>query len=67
MLSAASRSFSAACRSSSALMILERRSPGALQLRYLQTLAEISTENASTVAFPVPIDFLTALQKRNED
>jgi len=44
-----------------------QRSPGALQLRYLQTLAEISTENASTVVFPVPIDFLTALQKRNED
>jgi len=44
-----------------------QRSPGALQLRYLQTLAEISTENASTVVFPVPIDLLTALQKRNED
>ena len=44
-----------------------QRSPGALQLRYLQTLAEISTENASTVVFPVPIEFLTALQKRNED
>ncbi len=43
-----------------------QRSPGALQLRYLQTLAEISTENASTVVFPVPIDFLTALQKRDE-
>ena len=44
-----------------------QRSPGALQLRYLQTLAEISTENASTVVFPVPIDLLTALQKRTED
>ncbi len=33
--------------------------PGsALQLRYLQTLAEIATENASTTIFPIPIDIL---------
>ena len=32
--------------------------PAALQLRYLQTLAEISTENSSTTIFPVPIDIL---------
>jgi len=32
--------------------------PAALQLRYLQTLAEISTENNSTLIFPVPIDIL---------
>ena len=32
--------------------------PGALLLRYLQTLAEISTENNSTTIFPVPIDIL---------
>jgi regulator of protease activity HflC (stomatin/prohibitin superfamily) len=32
--------------------------PAALQLRYLQTLAEISTENNSTIIFPVPIDTL---------
>jgi regulator of protease activity HflC (stomatin/prohibitin superfamily) len=32
--------------------------PAALQLRYLQTLAEISTENNSTTIFPVPIDIL---------
>lgn len=30
--------------------------PIALQLRYLQTLADIATENNSTIAFPVPID-----------
>jgi len=30
--------------------------PTTLQLRYLQTLTEISAENASTVIFPVPID-----------
>ena len=32
----------------------------ALQLRYLQTLAEIATENNSTTIFPVPVDFLRA-------
>ena len=32
------------------------REPIALQLRYLQTLAEIATENNSTTLFPVPID-----------
>ena len=32
--------------------------PVALQLRYLQTLAEIATENSSTTIFPVPIDLL---------
>src|SRR3990172_4755417 len=32
--------------------------PAALQLRYLQTLAEISTEKNSTLIFPVPIDIL---------
>ncbi len=30
----------------------------ALQLRYLQTLSEISTENSSTIIFPIPIDIL---------
>jgi regulator of protease activity HflC (stomatin/prohibitin superfamily) len=30
----------------------------ALQLRYLQTLAEIATENSSTTIFPIPIDIL---------
>ncbi len=39
-----------------------QRSAGALQLRYLQTLVEIATENATTVVFPVPIDLLTALR-----
>ena len=32
-----------------------------IQLRYLQTLTEISTENASTIVFPVPISMLEAL------
>jgi regulator of protease activity HflC (stomatin/prohibitin superfamily) len=32
--------------------------PAALQLRYLQTLAEIATENSSSIVFPIPIDIL---------
>ena len=30
--------------------------PGAMQLRYLQTVAEIATENNSTTLFPIPLD-----------
>jgi regulator of protease activity HflC (stomatin/prohibitin superfamily) len=33
--------------------------PGALQLRYLQTLREVAAENNSTTIFPVPIDLFT--------
>jgi regulator of protease activity HflC (stomatin/prohibitin superfamily) len=36
--------------------------PGALQLRQLQTLAEISSENSSTIIFPIPMEILDALQ-----
>jgi regulator of protease activity HflC (stomatin/prohibitin superfamily) len=37
-------------------------SPGALQLRQLQTMVEISAENSSTVIFPIPIQLLDALE-----
>ena len=37
-------------------------SPGALQLRQLQTMAEISAENNSTVIFPIPIELLEAFR-----
>jgi len=37
---------------------------GAIQLRYLQTLKEISTENSSTIVFPVPVDFLKSFLNR---
>jgi regulator of protease activity HflC (stomatin/prohibitin superfamily) len=38
--------------------------PTTLQLRFLQTLTEISAEKNSTIIFPVPIDLLTPLLKR---
>ncbi|MBP1730683.1 MAG: rane protease subunit, stomatin/prohibitin [Deltaproteobacteria bacterium] len=37
------------------------RNPMALQLRYLQTLIEISTEKNSTIIFPLPIELMNAL------
>jgi regulator of protease activity HflC (stomatin/prohibitin superfamily) len=39
----------------SAAELMEKR-PSSLQLRYLQTLIELSSERTSTVVFPVPID-----------
>jgi erythrocyte band 7 integral membrane protein len=39
-------------------------SPVALQLRYLQTLTNISTENNSTIIFPVPIELLKTFAKK---
>jgi regulator of protease activity HflC (stomatin/prohibitin superfamily) len=37
--------------------------PTTLQLRYLQTLTEISSEHHSTVIFPVPIDIIGQLMR----
>lgn len=39
-------------------------SPGALQLRYLQTLSTISGEKNSTIIFPLPIDLLSSFFKK---
>ncbi|MBU0654324.1 MAG: slipin family protein [Gammaproteobacteria bacterium] len=36
--------------------------PQALQLRYLQTLSDISTENTTTIVFPLPIDMMKSFQ-----
>ncbi|MDH3599557.1 MAG: hypothetical protein OEU26_07940, partial [Candidatus Tectomicrobia bacterium] len=35
--------------------------PMSLQLRFLQTLSEVATENNSTIVFPVPIDLVRPL------
>ncbi|MCX7770065.1 MAG: slipin family protein [Proteobacteria bacterium] len=40
--------------------------PITLQLRYLQTLAEISTENSSTVVFPIPIELFRAFMSGDD-
>ena len=38
-------------------------SPAALQLRYLQTLTNISAEKNSTIIFPLPIELLANFNK----
>jgi regulator of protease activity HflC (stomatin/prohibitin superfamily) len=42
------------------------REPAAIQLRYLQTLREIGTEQNSTIIFPLPIDMVGPLLKAAE-
>jgi regulator of protease activity HflC (stomatin/prohibitin superfamily) len=37
--------------------------PATMQLRYLQTLADISNEKSSTIVFPLPLDLITPLMK----
>jgi len=50
--------FQAAQKLADAAVIIEQH-PVALQLRYLQTLSEVATENNSTTLFPIPIDLLS--------
>ena len=38
--------------------------PGAITLRYLQTLTEIASEKNSTIVFPLPIDLLDLLRNQ---
>jgi regulator of protease activity HflC (stomatin/prohibitin superfamily) len=35
--------------------------PASMQLRYLQTLADISNEKSSTIVFPLPLDLIAPL------
>ncbi|BBB32077.1 conserved hypothetical protein [Thermotomaculum hydrothermale] len=42
-------------------------SPVALQLRYLQTLMEISAEKNSTIIFPLPIDFISYFLEKGKE
>lgn len=50
--------FQASEKLSDAAGVLQKY-PVAIQLRFLQTLTEISSEKNSTILFPVPIDLLT--------
>ena len=41
------------------------RTPTAIQLRYLQTLADISTQNVTnTIIFPIPMEMMTSFMKQ---
>jgi len=55
--------YQAATRLAEAAAIIQEH-PQALQLRYLQTLREISSESSTTTFFPIPIDLLTPFLKK---
>ena len=57
--------FQAAARLAEAAGVIAKE-PMAMQLRYLQTLAEIATENNSTTIFPIPMDLLKVLSNMAE-
>jgi regulator of protease activity HflC (stomatin/prohibitin superfamily) len=58
--------FQAATRLVEAASIISKH-PEALQLRYLQTMREISSESNTTTLVPVPIDLLTPFIKKLQD
>jgi regulator of protease activity HflC (stomatin/prohibitin superfamily) len=57
--------FQAATRLAEAAAIIADH-PIALQLRYLQTLREVASENNSTTLFPIPIDLFRPFMKLTE-
>jgi len=57
--------FQAAARLAEAAEIIHVH-PEALQLRYLQTLREVASENNSTTLFPIPIDLFTPFMRKKE-
>jgi len=62
--------FQASARLLEAAEILSKQ-PITIQLRFLQTLREVATENNSTIIFPIPIDlfkpFIKMLEKKGEE
>lgn len=42
------------------------QNPVAIQMRYLQTLTEIAVEKNSTILFPLPMEFMSVIQKLGE-
>jgi len=58
--------FQAAAKLTEAAKLIQEY-PVALQLRYLQTLSDIATENNSTTIFPIPIDLLTPFMEFAKD
>jgi len=55
--------FQAATRLQDAAKIMELH-PMTLQLRYLQTLTEISSENSTNTIFPIPLDLVAPFLKK---
>ncbi|MFH1116382.1 MAG: slipin family protein [Pseudomonadota bacterium] len=57
--------YQAATRLAEAAVIIAKE-PTALQLRFLQTLVEVSAEKNSTIIFPIPIDLLEPFLQRHK-
>ncbi len=57
--------FQAAERLAEASRVLATQ-PEAIQLRYLQTLSEIATENSTSIVFPLPIDLISRFLNKGE-
>jgi regulator of protease activity HflC (stomatin/prohibitin superfamily) len=55
--------YQAAERLKDAALVIEGH-PTALQLRYLQTLLELGSSQATTIAFPIPIDLFAPFQRK---
>ncbi len=55
--------YQAATKLQQAAEIMEK-TPITLQLRYLQTLTEISSENSTNTIFPIPLDLIAPFVKR---
>jgi regulator of protease activity HflC (stomatin/prohibitin superfamily) len=58
--------YQAAARLAEAAVIIAKE-PTALQLRFLQTLVEVSAEKNSTIIFPIPIDLLEPFIRKHKE
>jgi regulator of protease activity HflC (stomatin/prohibitin superfamily) len=58
--------YQAAARLAEAAAIIAKE-PTALQLRFLQTLVEVSAEKSSTILFPIPIDLLEPFLRKHKE
>ncbi len=57
--------FQASARLAEAAAVIGKE-PTAIQLRFLQTVAEVATENNSTVLLPIPVDLIKPFMRRDE-
>lgn len=60
---AAEGEFQAADKLKQAAQMIEEH-PVALQMRYLQSMVEISSDRSSTIILPMPLDFMEAFRKK---
>ena len=63
---AAEGEYQAATRLSDASDILSRN-PMSLQLRYMQSLVEMTSDKSTTIVFPLPMDIISPLMKKLSD